>query len=572
MKCRHFFTTAALAALCPLTAHAVPDKGKPELTAQTMRSGGPINPEQASLRFDHADLAFEVFPDSETIKGVATLDFTATGSLNRLLIDLDRNLPVSAVSINGKALRPAAWTNPEGKLAITLPRHIAKGGTIRAKITYGGTPHVAVRAPWDDGMVWARTPDGQPWIATTAEGYGCDLFWPCLDFPTGEPGSVDLHITVPAGLKAPSNGVLKGVDTLPDGRTRWNWHAKHPNTYAIALNIGPYKELHATYHSRYGNDIPLYYWYLPGEEEAAKDLFAEFAPTLDFYESKIGPYPFGDEKMGVVHTPYLGMEHQTINGYGNHYKKTPSGFDEIFQHEFGHEWFANQLTAANWDDYWLHEGFEEYMQPLYGLWLQGQARYDAMMLDQRNRIVNKVPMVRGRVITEEEVYEAKDGGPGQDIYFKGAWMLHTLRNLIGDKDFYAATRLEVYGRPDPKPGNFTPRYGSTDEFVRNVNRVTGKDYGWFFNVYLKQAALPELQQHRGNGRLDLSWKVPGGGPFPMPVEVQAGDRFETVPMTDGHGSIAVPDDAHIVLDPHARILKVEPAVEAAKAWEAEQQQ
>ncbi len=69
------------------------------------------------------------------------------------------------------------------------------------KITYGGTPHVAVRAPWDDGMVWARTPgsDRQPWVASTAEGYGCDLFWPCLDFPRGEPDTVDLHITVPKG-------------------------------------------------------------------------------------------------------------------------------------------------------------------------------------------------------------------------------------------------------------------------------------------------------------------------------------------------------------------------------------
>ena len=571
MKLRYLAGAMSLAMLGAGTAQAVPEKGKPEITDQTKKSGGPINPDQAKLRFDHADLSFEVFPATQTLSGTAILDFTTTGPLDRLVIDLDHNLPVSAVSINGRSLKPTAWSNPQGQLTITLPHRIAEGRKLKAKIVYGGTPHVAVKAPWDDGMVWSTTPSGEPWVATTAEGYGCDLFWPCLDFPTGEPKSVDLHITVPKGLAAPSNGVLTGVDTLADGRTRWNWHAKQPNTYAIALNIGPYKELHGTYHSQYGNDIPLYYWYLPGEEEKAKGLFAEFAPTLDFYESVIGPYPFGDEKMGVVHTPYLGMEHQTINGYGNHYKKTPSGFDEIFQHEFGHEWFANQLTAANWDDYWLHEGFEEYMQPLYGLWLQGQARYDAMMLDQRNRIENKVPMVRGRVITEEQVYEPSEGGPGQDIYYKGAWMLHTLRNLIGDHDFYAATRLEVYGRLDPKPGNFSPRFGSTEEFIRNVNQVTGKDYNWFFNVYLKQAALPELVQQRSDGRLDLSWKVPGGGPFPLPVEVQVGDRFVTVPMTDGHGSIAVADDVHIVLDPHARILKVEPAVDAAQAWQAEQQ-
>jgi aminopeptidase N len=128
---------------------------------------------------------------------------------------------------------------------------------VSARITYGGTPHVAVKAPWDDGMVWSKTPDGRTWFATTAEGYGCDLFWPCLDFPTGEPGVVTLHITVPKGLKAPSNGKLLGVDTRADGRTTWNWRIKHPNTYAIALNVGPYEEISARYNSRFGNTIPL---------------------------------------------------------------------------------------------------------------------------------------------------------------------------------------------------------------------------------------------------------------------------------------------------------------------------
>ena len=82
----------------------------------------------------------------------------------------------------------------------------------------------------------------------------------------------------------------------------------------------------------------MFYWYLPGEDAKAKAaLFAEFAPTLDFYESRqIGPYPFGDEKVGVVETPYKGMEHQTINGYGNDYAKARRrGSTDLFQHEFG---------------------------------------------------------------------------------------------------------------------------------------------------------------------------------------------------------------------------------------------
>ena len=555
----------ALLAAAGADAASLPKKGEPPITPQTQRSGGEVDPDQAKLSFDKADLAFDVRPDKQQIKGLAVLDFTAKAPIDRLPIDLDRNLGPQAVAIGGQKLAPGAWSNPDGRLIIKLPKTYAAGDKIRVTIAYGGTPHVAVNAPWDDGMVWSKTKDGRPWIASTSEGYGCDILWPCLDFPTGEPGKVDLHITIPKGLKAPANGVFKGMDTEADGRTTWNWEIKHPNTYAIALNIAPYEVISGDYKSRFGNMIPMFYWYLPGEETQAKALFAEFAPTLDFYEANVGPYPFGDEKVGVVETPHLGMEHQTINAYGNGYKKAPEGFDWLFHHEFGHEWFGNQVTAANWDDYWIHEGYEQYMQPAYGLWREGYARYATMMDEQRNRIYNIVPIVRGRWITEEEVYEPDKGGPGQDIYFKGAWMLHTLRWLIGEKNFWDVTRLEVYGRTDPKPGNFAPRYGSTVEYQKFVQQVTGKNYDWFFDVYLRKAALPELVEARTGDKLTLFWLTPDNLPFPMPVEVLIDDKVTKVEMPDGTATIEVPASAHVVVDPYARVLKRSKAVEDYQA-------
>ena len=565
--------TMPLAALLLMAADLPPallGPGEPALTSQTARSGGPVDPEQAKLAFDAADLRFEVFPAEERIVGVATLSFTARAPLARVLVDLDRNLPVSAITIDGAALPASAWTNPEGKLAITLPHSLPAGGHVTAQLRYGGTPHVAVKAPWDDGFVWSKTPDGRPWVATTAEGYGCDLFWPCLDFPTGRPALATLHITVPAGLKAPSNGRLLGVDTLADGRTTWNWQVKHPNTYGIALNIGPYEQLSGSYRSRFGNMIPMYYWYLPGEEAKAQSLFAEFAPTLDFLEREIGPYPFGDEKLGVVETPHKGMEHQTINAYGNGYAKAPEGFDWLFQHEFAHEWFGNQLSAADWDDFWLHEGYATYMQPFYGLWREGNARYATMLDEERNKITNLRPMVSGASRAEEDVYRLDRGGPGQDIYYKGSWMLHTLRWVIGDTAFAQVTRLAVYGRSDPKPGNFAPRFLTSAGYQAIVRQVTGKDYGWFFDVYLRQSGLPDLISERQGNMLSLHWVAPGGRVFPMPVAVQVAGKTVRLAMSDGTGRIAVPKDAHVVIDPDARVLRRSAAVEAYQAWQDQQ--
>jgi hypothetical protein len=172
---------------------------------------------------------------------------------------------------------------------------------------------------------------------------------------------------------------------------------------------------------------------------------------LDFFESTIGPYPFGDEKMGVVETPHKGMEHQTINAYGNKYAKTAYGYDELLQHEFAHEWFGNQLTNANWDDMWLHEGLGSYMQPLYMQYLRGDQEYFASLMQQRAMIENKAPIVSGKPRLEEDVYDDKRGGPGQDIYNKGSLVMHTLRGLIGDDAFFRACARSLR-HPRPAPG------------------------------------------------------------------------------------------------------------------------
>lgn len=533
-------------------------------SALTLETGGAMPVEQQAMAFDHADLKLKILPEKKAIEGEATLTFTAKSRLDKLVLDFDRVFTIRRLMIDGKTLKPTAWSNPEGRLTIALPRTVPKGRQVTLAVTYDGLPHEAKRAPWDGGFVWAKTETGEPWIATAVQGDGCDLFWPCIDYPTGEPKLVDLHITVPAPLVAPANGVFKGM-TEEDGWRTYHWRAKQPNTYAIALDVGPYEELTGTYQSRFGDSIPLSFWHLKSSAAQAKELFAEFTPMLDFFEQMIGPYPFRDEKMGVVETPHLGMEHQTINAYGNAYKKDGFGFDWLLQHEFAHEWFGNQLTNADNDDMWLHEGFGSYMQPLYSQWLHGDMEYMSRLNTQRLAVRNKFPIVSGRPLKEDAVYNG-ERGPGNDIYYKASNVLHTLRALVGDEAFFKITRIAVYGRDDPKPGNFAPRYLSTRDFVRIVNEVTGRDFGWFFDVYLYQAAPPELIERRDGADLVLQWKTPGDKPFPMPVEIKIGGKLVTLPMADGSGRVAVGDAVPVIVDPTSKILRRQPYVEAFQAW------
>ena len=541
------------AALASVSATAVAQAGQPPLTRTTAASGLPRAPQQEAVTFERAELSFKVDPARRWLDGDARLTFRATTQVDSLVVDLDRNYAIERVEVDGKAIDAAHWRNPEGRMTVDLPAALTAGGRTTLRIRYAGHPHVANRAPWDGGFVWATAPTGEPWVATAVQGEGCDLLWPCIDHPLGEPQEVVQHITVPSPLVAAGNGIAEGMDER-DGWRTWHWRTKNPNTYAIALNIGPYELLQGDYTSRYGNTIPLRFWYLKGNKAKAEGLFAELTPMLDFFEEMIGPYPFAGEKVGVVETPHLGMEHQTINAYGNDYKKADSGYDWLLQHEFAHEWFGNQLTHRDWDDFWLHEGFGSYMQPLYAQWLRGDMEYMAALMKQRAALVNKYPVISGRGLPENEVYAAGQG-PGNDTYYKGSLLLHTLRGLIGDDAFFRATRELVYGTDVPQPGNFKPRHASTEDFIAIVNRLTGKDLRWFFDGYLRSAALPELLSTRDADGLVLHWKTAGNQPFPLPVQVRVGDRIVDVAMKDGRGRVALPAGASYTLDPHSRVLR-----------------
>jgi aminopeptidase N len=557
---------AGLALASPALAADAPEQAP--LASRTAESGAPLDAVQQAMETPRLTLALRLDPASESLSGRADYTIRAAAPLATLEFDLDPRLPVSRVTVDGEALTPASWRSEGGLVSIALPTPLARGETAAVGIAYAGKPRVAPRAPWDGGFVWSRTADGKPWIASAVQSEGCDLFWPCLDHPSKRVGLLDLYVTVPEGLFDASNGKL--VETLPGaGVTTYHWRAREPNGYGVSLQIAPYELAQADYASRFGDTVPIRFWYLPGHRDGAERLVGEVKDYLAFFESTLGPYPFADEKAGFAETPYLGMEHQTINAYGNGYKLAPEGFDWLMQHEFSHEWFANQLTNAGNADMWLQEGLGSYMQPLYLKWKQGDAAYAAYLWDMRKKVNSRVPLAPAGFVSSA-YYDDADAGWGNDIYYKGAWIMHTLRETIGDKAFFAATRRLVYGRDDPRPGNFAPRTASTGDYQRLVEQETGKPMDWFFDAYFRVGPLPRLVESREGSTLGLAWQTDAKEPFAMPVEVEVDGRLVKVPMAGGRGRLRLPSPgAHVVLDPHARILRYDPAIEAWRKQEAD---
>lgn len=521
-------------------------------------SGLPLTDDQQAITPQHLWLDIWVDPETKSIRGRAAYSLEVGEVAEVVELELDGRFRITRVALGKIELPSEGYRHAEGLLSIPVEVARRANGRLDVTVEYEGQPRTAPNAPWDGGFVWAKTPGGAPWIATAMQPQGCDLLFPCIDNAAKEIGRVDSTIWVPdaSDLYAAGNGRL--VETLVEGDWRgYRWSARQPNIYAIALNIAPYKVIERVHRAPSGQDVPLIFYHLPGDGASAARLLDELAKHLDWFERRVGPYPFADEKAGIAQTPYLGMEHQTINAYGNEFRLTDEPYDWLLFHEFAHEWFANQLTHRAPADMWLHEGMASYMEALYLRDLAGADAYRAKLAEYRPRIASRVALAP-RDVTDSTAYLSDDGW-GADIYFKGSWILHTLRGLIGNEAFFRSLTRLVYATPEPMPGEIAPLLRETDEFLAILEDESGRELGWFFEAYLRQPALPLLKHARDGAILTLEWDLPQGADFPLPVEVQLGGHtliaeFEGNRARVDLGSATV----GFTIDPERKVLRAMP--------------
>ena len=336
-------------------------------------TGGPLMPEQAAYDVTHYNLDLFVNPADSSIKGFVIISAKIVQPVDHFVVDLDTLLSISAINefYSDADSQYMLFERKIGKVQINLNTTRQPGELIKIRIDYGGKPLIAVRPPWTGGFQWSKTEDGYSWIATSCQGEGSDIWWPCKDHVSDEPDSMNINIRVPDPLFCASNGKLLSQESNDDSTTTYHWFVSNPiNSYNVALNIAPYKLIDTTYTSIAGDEFPVMFWVLPQDYEKGLKFFPEILEHIKFFENLLGPYPFRADKYGVVQTPHLGMEHQTIIAYGAKFNNSAMtgknwGFDALHHHEFSHEWWGNLVTCSDWNDMWLHEGFGTYMQALY---------------------------------------------------------------------------------------------------------------------------------------------------------------------------------------------------------------
>lgn len=471
---------------------------------------GSLRPERTGFDVLKYDLFVDVDIAHKYISGHNDISFKVTHRLPVMQLDLFANMQVDSILYHGRKL---AYDRLYNAVFIHFRKPLKKGTTEELSFYYSGNPIIAKRPPWDGGFIFTHDKDGNPWVSVAVQGTGASLWYPNKDTQSDEPESAEIHVTTPPNLMNVSNGRFTGKTVLPDGRITWSWLVQNPiNNYNLVLNIGNY--IHFGDHF---GDLDLSYYVMPYNEEKAREQFQEVNFMLKCFTNKFGPYPFKKDSYKLIETPYLGMEHQSGIGYGNHYKNGYAGtdlsktgvglkWDFIIIHESAHEWFGNSITAADIADMWIHEAFASYAEAVYVECRWGEEKAVTYLNGVRKTMIeNDRPIIGDYGVNSE--------GSG-DMYYKGANMLLTLRSVIAN-DTKWWKLLKNFST------SFRHRITNTEEvvsFFTDHLRHYDFDVKAFFDQYLRYATLPELQLKAENGQVYCRWQADETD-FDIPVAV-----------------------------------------------------
>jgi len=446
---------------------------------------GAVTPERAWWDLTHYDLNVTVDPEKQFIHGTNTVVYTVIDTEKVMQIDLQEPMTIDKVEQNGKKLKVKSKGNAH---FIKLNEKQKKGAEMKLTIHFSGKPKVAVRAPWDGGFTWTKDANGNPFIATANQGIGASVWWPNKDHPSDEPDNgVLISVTTPSNLMNVSNGRL--VQEIDNGDTKtWVWKVVNPiNNYGVNINIGDYVHFGETYEGLKG-DLDMDYYVLRDNLEAAKQQFEQAPMMMRAFEYWFGPYPFYEDSFKLVEVPYLGMEHQSSVTYGNKFQNGYLGtdlsdtgwglrFDFIIVHEAGHEWFANNITNKDVADMWIHEGFTAYSENLFLNYHFSEEAASEYVIGTRARIANDRPIIG--------TYNVDHEG-SSDMYYKGANMLHTLRQVVNDDKQWREILRGLNS-------DFYHQTVTTQQIENYISEKSGLELSAFFNQYLRSTLIPKIE-------------------------------------------------------------------------------
>jgi aminopeptidase N len=504
-------------------------------------------------------LDLRVDPAERRIEGTAALEARALAAgLDEIVLDMHRDLEAQGVVALEGALdgsrelfgRPLPYRRDGDRIVCELAAPAAPGSTVRLGVRYAASPRARNNF---DGFHWRETEDGRPWIGTSFQMLGSHAWWPCKDsffHPEDKHERLFLAFTVPAGLTAVGNGRLVGPTSAMSGWTTFRWEHPYPcPTYAVTLNVGPYVALEGELELPGSpQPVPHAYYVLPESVDKARVQFAALSDVLSAYSEAFGPWPFPDAKIGLVETSFWGMEHSTAVAYGSSYpdwiaskgagERDPYAarnrwFDYILVHELAHEWWGNSVSAADWGDLWLHEGFATYAEGVYVEHRRGREEADRFFAEQASYVHPKAVLYRGRGTNFKQAFTGA-------VYSKGATVLNTLRHYVDDDELWWRFLREFQERH---------RFSSatTEDFRALLEELSGSDWSAFFEQWVHGSGYPRLSGRVLAQERAVVLEIDNPSeptPFDVPLDLSwregPGERRERVWLAPGANRLELP--------------------------------
>lgn len=465
------------------------------------------------------DLHVKFNIEDSTIRGFNNIAFKVLNSGEIIQVDLQEPLLIDSIYLSysitkgtGRSEKIEKFTR-EGNAYFIRDMHLDRGTHGVLTVYYHGKPTIAVRPPWDGGLIWTKDKSNSPWVSIACQGLGASVWYPCKDIQSDEPDSAEMHITCPDTLVCVGNGRLRGKIINGDGTATYDWAVVNPiNNYCIIPYIGKYVHFGEIFKGEKG-DLTMDYWVLDSNLDKAKKQFQDAPRMMKAFEYWFGPYPFYEDGYKLVDAPHLGMEHQSATAYGNGYQNGYHGtdlsgsgwglkWDFIIVHESGHEWFGNNITSKDLADMWIHESFTNYSETLFTEYYYGKEAADAYVIGTRKRIVNDVPIIAPYGVNKE--------GSG-DMYYKGGNMLHTIRQAINNDDLF---RKILRGLNKI----FYHQTVTTKQIENYISTQSKIDFSKVFDQYLRTTQIPVLEYKQNGYQLQYRYTNCVAG-FKLPLKI-----------------------------------------------------
>lgn len=414
-----------------------------------------------NLNHDLLSYELDLLPNAErrSIKGRVTIAFRQAEGSAALTLDVG-GLAVDRIMEDGLAL---SYERREERLIIDLDRNV-EAETRNIEIHYHGSPQ--------RGLFYTEARDQ---IFTA---FATSQWMPTIDSPQ-ERAQYRLSITLPEDDKLAATGELISEQAVEGGNIKRTWHQETPvPSYLVGFAAGRFREV-VDRESR-----PFLRFLAPGEfsEAQIRDIFRETRNIIAFFEDKSGiSYP-QESYTQVLLKMRGGQELAGLALLGERYGRQILEDDTqiwLIAHELAHQWWGNMVTNESWRHFWLNEGIANFMSFAFLESRFGKEVYQGY-IDAAEGMYKQVKQSGN---DKSLVFSDWDNPSAEDrslVYDKGSYVLHLLREKLGEEVFWRAFR------------HYTRLYWgksvSSRDFQKAMEASSGAELSIFFKrwIYLQE--------------------------------------------------------------------------------------